>query len=45
MIAEPAADQIAAAGLLLFSRGGHLSGRLTVNKMAHSGLPNRLNIS
>ena len=24
---------------------GRLSGRLTVNKMAHSGLPNRLNIS
>jgi hypothetical protein len=45
MIAEPAADQIAAAGLLLFSRGHRPSGRLTVNKMAHFGLSNRLNIS
>jgi hypothetical protein len=45
MIAEPAADQIAAARLLLFSRDRRPSGRLTVKKMAHFGLPNRLNIS
>jgi hypothetical protein len=45
MIAEPAPDQIRSAGLLLFSRASHLSGRLTVNKMAHFGLLNRFNIS
>jgi hypothetical protein len=40
-----AADQIARRDYHSFSRGRRRSGRLDVNKMAHFGVPNPINIS
>jgi hypothetical protein len=45
MMAEPRGGPDRAARRPLFSHGRRPSGRLTVNKMVHFGLPNRINIS